>query len=75
MTRPGQPVRPIPGQVIRVDEKDYLYGIGELVLRVTAVAVQPEGEWLRVVGVEIRRNGSDGPERDVMVRMSALSRA
>jgi len=24
------PTRPVPGQVIRVDEPDYMYGIGEL---------------------------------------------
>ena len=69
------PTRPVPGQVIRVDEPDYMYGIGELVLRVTAVAVVPEGAWLRVVGVEIRWDGSDGPTCDVMIRVSALPRS
>ncbi len=66
------------GQVLRVPEAHYLYGNGELVLRVTEVDPgldrYPGLEWVRVRGIEIRRDGSDGRPRDVMVRSAALQR-
>lgn len=62
------------GQVLRIPEADYCYGLGLLVLRVTDVDEQPQPgvEWLRVQGVEVRPDGSDGDRRDVLVRTSAL---
>ncbi len=64
------------GQVIRVPEEHYCYGRGMLTLRVTAVdpSPHPNLEWLRVMGVEIGSDGSDGKERTVLVRVSALPR-
>ncbi|WP_203857774.1 hypothetical protein [Plantactinospora mayteni] len=60
-------------------ESDYCYGTGPLVLRVTGVGADlgryPQLEWLSLRGVELRRDGSAGPERQVLVRTSALSRA
>src|SRR4051794_9935258 len=66
-----------PGDVLRIPEADYLYGVGVLVLRVSGVgAVErlPDGEWLAVKGMEVAWNGADLKEREVLVRMSALSK-
>jgi hypothetical protein len=64
------------GQIIHIDERNYLYGAGRLSLRVTAVdpggQYQPGAEWLHLTGVQLRRDGSDGPPRSVMVRVAAL---
>jgi hypothetical protein len=73
-TRRGPLVR--VGDVIRVPEAHYLYGLGQLAMRVTEVGADldrfPGLEWLRLRGVEIRREGTDGDARDVMVRVAAL---
>jgi hypothetical protein len=64
------------GQVLRVPEAHYLYGTGELVLRVTTVdpdlARYTGLEWAGVRGVEVRWDGSDGDQRHVMVRVDWL---
>lgn len=62
------------GQVIRVPERHYCYGIGTLTLRVTEVDPRPHPnlEWIRIKGVEIRWDGADGDHRDVLVRVTAL---
>ncbi|MBF9132636.1 hypothetical protein I0C86_27320 [Plantactinospora sp. S1510] len=71
---------PIPhaGDVLQFAESDYCYGIGPLVLQVTGVGADldryPRLEWLSLRGVELRRDGSAGPERQVLVRTSALPR-
>ncbi len=65
------------GQVLRIPESHYLYGLGELRLRVTKVgSVQrlPDGDWLRVVGVQLGRDGSELREREVLVRVSGVRR-
>jgi hypothetical protein len=66
-----------PGAVLRIPEGHYCYGTGELVLRVTVVDPNPHPglEWLRVQGVEVRWDGSDGDRRDVLVRVAALPAA
>ncbi|WP_159079277.1 MULTISPECIES: hypothetical protein [unclassified Plantactinospora] len=72
--------RPVPaaGDVLQFAESDYCYGTGPLVLRVTRVGADlgryPRLEWLSLRGVELRGDGSAGPERQVLVRTSALSR-
>ncbi|MEO3742440.1 hypothetical protein [Plantactinospora sp. B5E13] len=74
------PRRPAPaaGDVLRFAESDYCYGVGPLVLRVTKVGADldryPQLEWLSLRGVELRQDGSSGPERQVLVRTSALFR-
>lgn len=67
-------MRIMPGQILRVPEEHYCYGIGPLVIRVTEVCgeIHPNLEWMRIRGVEILWNGHDGPDRDVLVRVSAL---
>ncbi len=66
-----------PGQVLKIPEAHYLYGLGDLVLRVTEVgAVQrlPDGDWLKLKGVQLAWNGTELRERDVLVRLSGLKR-
>jgi hypothetical protein len=77
-TIPG-PMTPIiqPGQVLKIPEDRYLYGVGELRLRVTDVGrVQrmPDGDWLAVKGVQIAWNGEELREREVLVRLSAATK-
>ena len=74
----GVPVTSVPvqpGDVLRVPEAHYLYGLGALVLRVTKVgciARLADGDWLAVRGVPRARNGNEGPERDAFVRVAYL---
>jgi len=76
VSAPG-PVIPKPGDVLKIQESDYRYGIGALVLRVTAVraVVQLEdGDWLTVAGVELAWNGAEIGKRETLVRLSSLVR-
>jgi hypothetical protein len=76
MSAPG-PFRPKPGDVLKTPEADYLYGVGELALRVMATAgveQLPDGEWLNVQGVQLARDGAELKERSVLVRLSAFTR-
>jgi hypothetical protein len=72
MTAPIQ-----PGQVLKIPEVHYLYGLGDLVLRVTEVgAVErlPDGDWLKLRGIQLAWNGTELQEREVLVRLSGLNR-
>ena len=69
------PVR--PGDVLKIPEADYLYGIGDLVLRVTEVYSMQhllDGDWLALKGVQIAWNGAELKEREVLVRLSGLTK-
>jgi hypothetical protein len=64
-----------PGTVLVIPEAHYAYGVGDLTLRVQEIAdltAWPQAEWVRIVGVEIRWDGTDGDRRTVLVRVSAL---
>jgi hypothetical protein len=65
------------GQTLRIPEAHYLYGVGELALRVTDVdpdlARYSSLEWAGVRGIEVRRDGKDGDQRHVMVRVAWLN--
>lgn len=67
-----------PDTVLALDEPDYLYGLGTLVLRIDRLLADPltlrSVEWVRVTGRQIHWDGSETP-RDVMVRVAALGRA
>ena len=70
-------MRPIkPGDIVGIEQADYCYGLGTLTLRVTEIGVDlariPALEWVRLRGIEIRWDGTDGNEREVFVRVSAL---
>lgn len=64
------------GQVLRVGEEDYRFGLGVLSLRVLAVSGVRElddGPWLVVRGVQMW-DGRDGPLREeVLIRLAALT--
>jgi hypothetical protein len=66
------------GQLLRVGEDDYRFGLGVLTLRVLAVLGVRElddGPWLAVRGVQVW-NGCDGPLREeVLIRVAALQRS
>jgi hypothetical protein len=64
------------GQVLRIGEADYCYGLGLLTLRVTRDVQLTRGlEWVEIEGVEQYPNGREGKERVVLVRVTALHRA
>jgi hypothetical protein len=68
---------PRPGEVLTIQENDYRFGLGELVMRVVrtgAVVRLDDGEWLTVAGVQIAWNGADVAELEVLVRLSSLVR-
>lgn len=79
MSSTGRGRRPLvqAGDVVRVPEAHYLYGTGVLTMRVTAVgadlAKYPGLEWVGLKGVEIRWDGSDGDEREALVRVGILA--
>jgi hypothetical protein len=63
------------GEVIRVAERDYCFGIGELRMRITIVPASariPGLEWVELVGIPLARDGRVGPERAVLIRVAAL---
>jgi hypothetical protein len=66
-----------PGDVIRVSEPDYMYGVGPLILRVTEVGSvhrHNDGAWLDLMGFELRADRSQvQPQpRYALVRLTAL---
>jgi hypothetical protein len=74
---PAEPLVQV-GDTICMPEADYCYGRGLLTIRVTEVDADlarfPVLEWVRLRGVVITWNGTDGDERDVLVRVAALRR-
>jgi hypothetical protein len=72
------PASPAAGDVLQLAENDYRFGRGTLTMRVTEVLhlqQLPDGLWVSVRGVTLLRTGQEGPERQVLVRVSALGRA
>jgi hypothetical protein len=69
-----------PGDVLRLHENDYLYGLGMLHLRVTKVgAVQRlvNQDWIDLEGLTLRSDGSPASNqvRHAVVRVGALRTA
>ena len=65
------------GDVIEVnDDRDYRFGIGPLLLRVTMLGQQrtADGEWLDLEGLELRHDGSQISQRprSVSVRVPGV---
>jgi hypothetical protein len=76
LPRAPRPVIPRPGDVLKIHEDNYRYGVGELVLRVTAiggVTLLDDGPWLTVVGIQVAWNGADVGELQVAIRLSSLT--
>lgn len=70
-----EPPLPKPGALLRVREADYLYGRGDITMRVRAtgeVRRLPDGDWLTVRGTEIGWDGTEVGERQILVRMSSF---
>ena len=66
-----------PGDVIRVNETDYLYGIGVLHLRVTKVGTiqrLANNDWVDLEGLTLHSDGTEATNRvrHAVVRVSAL---
>jgi hypothetical protein len=79
MSQPKMP--PVkPGDVLRLNEPDYMYGRGFLILHVAKVGhVQqlPDGPWLDLEGLQLRSDGVTplGPQpRHALIRLSAIRR-
>jgi hypothetical protein len=69
-----------PGDVLRLNEADYMYGAGTLIIRVIKVGrVQNlrDGEWLDLEGVELRQDDSQygRKPRHLHARVTALRAA
>ncbi|WP_431726944.1 hypothetical protein [Verrucosispora sp. TAA-831] len=65
------------GDVIEVDDHDYRYGIGPLIVRVTRIGRRlqvADGEWLDLEGLELRRDGTQisHQPRPVSVRVGGM---
>jgi hypothetical protein len=63
------------GQILAIDEADYMYGRGHLVLKVTAIErvhQHHDDIWVALRGIQMR-NAVEVGERRVLVRMAALA--
>lgn len=63
------------GDVIRIPERYYRYGNGELRMRVTYVpksARIPGLEWIELIGTTLTADGRPGRPRQALVKVSAL---
>ena len=63
------------GDLIRIPEADYRYGVGELHMRIIHVprsAGIPGLEWVELVGVPIPHRGREDRPRPVLIRVAAL---
>ena len=75
---PGLKRSPVQvGEVVQVADKDYCYGTGILILRVTEVGPiqqQRDGSWISLYGLELRPDGSQksSQPRHALVRVSGL---
>jgi hypothetical protein len=65
------------GDVIDVEDRDYRFGTGRLILRVTTIGSRQcavDGEWVDLDGLELRPDGTqlDVHPRHAAVRVAAL---
>jgi hypothetical protein len=65
------------GTVLDLSDRDYMYGTGRLILRVTKIGDRThktDGEWVDLEGFELRSDGSQlGPQpRHAAVRVKGL---
>lgn len=64
-----------PGDVIRIPERFYRYGSGELRMRVTYVPKSsriPGLSWIELVGTTLSPDGRPGRPRQALVQVAAL---
>ncbi len=65
------------GSTLRIDENDYLYGQGQLILKAVSVGDArrwPDDVWVPITGVQLRYDGTEMGRREVQVRARALNR-
>ena len=67
------------GDVIKVAEPDYCYGVGELRMRITKIGPvqeQQDGLWVSLEGLTLRPDGSqtDARGRHALVRVRGVKR-
>jgi hypothetical protein len=64
------------GDTVTVAEQDYMYGLGELTIRIHGFAQAPDvgPGWVTVRGVEVGRDGRDRAERQIVVRIAGMKR-
>jgi hypothetical protein len=65
------------GDVIEVDDNNYKYGTGQLILRVTTIGSRQhtaDGDWVDLDGLELRADGTQlgAQPRHAAVRVNAL---
>ncbi|MFC4109171.1 hypothetical protein [Micromonospora zhanjiangensis] len=61
--------------MVHLREADYLYGSGDLTLRVTQTSARlDDPEWVDLTGIRILWNGDRAGEMMVRVRVSALAK-
>jgi hypothetical protein len=63
------------GDVLDLEEDDYRYGTGPLILRVTRVADLrhfTDGAWISLCGMQLRTDGTSVEQREVLVRVATL---
>jgi hypothetical protein len=65
------------GDVIKLSETDYRYGVGALRMRVQLVgdvSLEDGIRWVQLIGVQINYDGRDGVTRHIQARLVALLR-
>lgn len=62
----------IVGQLVEIPEQGYLYGVGNLILRVTAVRPSPDRDWVELTGHEISWNGKRIGMRAIVAKRAAI---
>ncbi|BFU45765.1 hypothetical protein KRMM14A1004_40020 [Krasilnikovia sp. MM14-A1004] len=63
------------GDVVRVAEDDYCYGLGCLTLRITrvhGVVILADEPWVAVDGIPLWPQGVEGEERFAQIRVAAV---
>lgn len=68
-----------PGAVLELAERDYIYGVGTLALRIGRLAVDPAHypaiEWVNAEAAELYANGDVSEPRLVTIRVTAIEAA
>lgn len=73
---PFRPSDLVPGTLVELREADYLYGIGNIRLRLTAApnvnALWNRVEWVSLSGIALRQDGYDAGPRNILARTMGI---
>jgi hypothetical protein len=64
---------PKVGQVVCIDDEDYVYGVGQLTFYITSVGpveTQQTGPWVKLTGYRVKHGTTWGGKRDITARVS-----